>query len=370
VVMRIAWLGPVIDESDANGLIAFSPAANEWQLGLATALQRLGSKLTVIGHVPQSAWPNGPLWASGRGMSVARKLDGSIAGYCNLPVLRMISRGFEYKRLLRKHLAHGRFDYVFTYNADPAQIDAARDARRRYGSRWICVHADGAPVEGSDGYIVLNWQCAEAARARAKVLHVDGGVDYCERGADSAEANPGKARHILYAGAWTRFSGAFALVRAFRQLREPDVRLHLCGPGDRIAIEREIGFDRRIVLHGLLARDVLDSLMRSATMFVNPRPMTEPLNRFNFPSKLLCYLAYARPIVSTRCHGLAPEYDEVLEYSAGEHPSQLADTISQTLRWEHDRYATRCRLLDQFARSRSWEMQARRVMDWLTTVPL
>jgi glycosyltransferase involved in cell wall biosynthesis len=368
MTLRIAWLGPMMEESDAAGLVAFSHAASDWQARLAAALQELGASITVFSHVPQAIWPRDPLLSRARGRSIPRGLRGEFAGYWNLPSVRITSRARSYKRLLCAHSERQPFDYIFTYNADGAQLDAARDARSRYGSRWICIHADGPPVKGADGYIVLSWQCFEAERVRSRAIHIDGGVSCQEAAAKPRETSPGEPRRIVYAGSWTKYTGVFALVEAFSLLRDTSLRLHLCGKGDHVALERAISGDDRIILHGLLERDRLDEVMASATVFVNPRPVSGYLIQFTYPSKLLQYIGYCRPIVSTPCHGLAPEYDELIEFSAGEGASQLAEAIDQTLCWDPRRYMSRCRELAEFAQSRTWSIQANRIIRWIASV--
>jgi len=53
---------------------------------------------------------------------------------------------------------------------------------------------------------------------------------------------------------------------------------------------------------------------QNAFAFVNPRPVNIRMGETNFPSKILEYLSYCKPILSTKSPGLAPYYDNLLFY--------------------------------------------------------
>jgi glycosyltransferase involved in cell wall biosynthesis len=66
----------------------------------------------------------------------------------------------------------------------------------------------------------------------------------------------------------------------------------------------------------------------------------------NFPSKVLDYMSYGRPIVSTQAPGLGPAFDDVLVFSEGDEPQQLAQAIDRVLGWspsECTQFADLCR---------------------------
>jgi len=49
--------------------------------------------------------------------------------------------------------------------------------------------------------------------------------------------------------------------------------------------------------------------MRSAWIYVNPRSLAEESVQNTFPSKILEYLRYGKPILSTKTSGIGSKYD-------------------------------------------------------------
>ena len=78
----------------------------------------------------------------------------------------------------------------------------------------------------------------------------------------------------------------------------------------------------------------LAELGSAADVLVNPRPIDFEDNRTNFPSKILDYLSYKRPIVSTRTDGVGPGYDELVRFTASDDPSDIATAIDDVLRMD------------------------------------
>jgi glycosyltransferase involved in cell wall biosynthesis len=64
---------------------------------------------------------------------------------------------------------------------------------------------------------------------------------------------------------------------------------------------------------------------------VNPRPSRLIENRYNFPSKLMEYLAAGRPIISTATSDVADHYGDRLVVLADETPAGLARCIEDTI---------------------------------------
>jgi glycosyltransferase involved in cell wall biosynthesis len=113
-------------------------------------------------------------------------------------------------------------------------------------------------------------------------------------------------------------------------------------------------------------RDRLAGLMGQADIFVNPRPSMIPENRANFPSKLLEYLSWGRPVISTLTPGVPPSYRSILIPVEDEDAEGLATTIENTLALgsrELDRMGERIR--DYVSENLLWSIQARRLRNWL-----
>jgi glycosyltransferase involved in cell wall biosynthesis len=117
---------------------------------------------------------------------------------------------------------------------------------------------------------------------------------------------------------------------------------------------------------GFVSEEKLISLSRQADIFVNPRPSSIPGNERNFPSKILEYLTFGKPVVSTWTPGLAPEYRDVLIVPDEENPQCLAQTIDRVFAWESQDLENNFFRTKLFLETtRTWELQARRLLEWL-----
>ena len=67
--------------------------------------------------------------------------------------------------------------------------------------------------------------------------------------------------------------------------------------------------------------------MKSSRVLINPRPASLPEHRYNFPSKILEYLAVGRPVISTATSDVAKEYGAYLILLDTETPQALAHLI-------------------------------------------
>jgi glycosyltransferase involved in cell wall biosynthesis len=72
-------------------------------------------------------------------------------------------------------------------------------------------------------------------------------------------------------------------------------------------------------------------MLQKAAVLVNPRPSRLLENRYNFPSKLMEYLAAGRPILSTSTSDVAEHYGSALIVLADETPEGLARCIERSV---------------------------------------
>ena len=371
------WLGPVVGEREMLDSPALSPAANRWQLGLLRALAADGLAIRVVSYLPERAWPRGPLWKPGLPRSPVPDLDVSSVGFLNVPGLRQGSLGRGHRRLIRRELAGGLApSAIFTYNAPEGPARAALELQETLGIPWFAVVADvdgqasRASVDAylervhrAAGRVVLSWAVFQQT-AREPRIHLDGGVTSV-RPASAA----GQSRAVLYTGMLGKHGGVDLLLRAFRTLPDPGTELWICGKLPSEEFLRQAGEDSRVRYFGAVTEAELVSLSDRAALFVNPRPEAIRESVFNFPSKILEYLSYAKPVVSTWTPGLAPEYREVLLVADDSSPASLARKITEVLAWgSQDRLAYGETVATFLREKRLWSVQATRLRRWVESL--
>ena len=117
---------------------------------------------------------------------------------------------------------------------------------------------------------------------------------------------------------------------------------------------------------GLVSEFELKKIYETAYIFINPRPSYLSGSSMNFPSKVLEYLSYGKPVISTWTSGLSPNYAEILEILEEETEDCLARTITNVLRWSKKRRAKNHDKIAQFLKDhKTWDLQAKRLIRWL-----
>lgn len=364
----LLWAGGIFDASALHGRAAVTPSARRWQKGLVSGIVRAGWPVYTVGHVPEPSWPRGPARAPGAPLEPG--IEGSTVSYWNLPLARGLSLSRRYRRAYGAIRAErGRPAAVLAYNAYPHNVMLGRGALAD-GVPWVPIVAD-VPQTGrgrsrhdrailsAPGRVFLSWSMYEACE-RAPSLHLDGGLD----GMRAAEPDVAECPVVAYTGALNRWGGVARLVEGFRGL-EADAELWICGKGADPALEEAAAADRRIRLLGFVDERRLESVCRRASVFVNPRPSDRMENHANFPSKVLEYLSWGTPVVSTWTGGLSPEYRDVLVVVDDDTPAGLANAIRGVLGWSAERRRSYRERVEAFVEGRSWDVQADRLVGWL-----
>ena len=372
---RFLWLNGVFDEVTVQNFKSISPASNYWQSGFLKTLIRLGDQVYLIGCPAERLWPLGRLILRKKHATVLQGLDGRVIGYINFPKLREATQYWNLLGAARKYIdGHSqRPDYSVVFSClhaewdETPEIRVAKYLRKHFGVPWICIVADGATPPGADKYVFLPWANYMSARPSTIRIHLDGGIAEAKGEASlrfSINASSG-SKALMYMGALTEHGGVLQLARAFTCLAERDVELWICGRGYNPELERIAIKDPRIKLKGFVDSIELDRLAQAAYAFINPRPSSFAPNQLNFPSKLLHYLEYGKPVLSTHTEGLSPSYSEVLCTIPDETESALRCAIIEVLALPADTYDKICESILRFNETHTWTYQVNRFQIWL-----
>jgi glycosyltransferase involved in cell wall biosynthesis len=96
-------------------------------------------------------------------------------------------------------------------------------------------------------------------------------------------------------------------------------------------LKRQAASDTRIRFFGFVTEQQYSEMLQRAALLVNPRPSRLLENRYNFPSKLMEYLAAGRPIISTATSDVAEHYGSDVIVLEDETPQGLAHCIERSI---------------------------------------
>ncbi len=358
------------------GCPGLSLAGNRWQSGFIKALQDEGGDVECLGAFTEPMWPRGSFRVGKSRARLAPFTGGKLVSYINLPGLRRPMKGWLCLRAYEDSIKRGnRPAMAVSYNLAPQTSWVGHRALKRDGIPWISIIADlrdpGDEWERLDwrgkeasGTVFLSWGAFQDFHFTPK-LHLDGGISGLRPAGD---APAGKTRFV-YTGLLTEQAGVPLLMRAFRRVPGDHVELLLTGKWRHPEVDRILREDKRARYLGALPEAELEKVCASASCFVNPRSSRIAENRYNFPSKLLEYLSYSKPVMSTWTPGLAPEYRGLLIIPEEETPEAWAKAMSDFAARPPDAHQNRRAAIRDFVlEKRLWEMQIKRFLRWAETI--
>lgn len=370
----IIWIGSVFSNEDVLKNRAISPAGNKWQLNFIYALINMGTKVVNIGHYPERAFPKGKLFVNKHKSKIPENINFVSSSYVNLPFLRIIIWNISYFLKLKRQLSkyQNKPNYIISYNTYSYNILPLLYAKYIRKIKWISLVAD--PMNDktnkinpfnhlANGNVFLSWDLFNNSTSKNK-LHLDGGINRIA--GLNLQVLKTNDRYILYTGAIARHTGIELLINAFKLIKTTNLKLVICGKGENYLLTKAIEQNPRIIFLGMVNEEKLSSLYDNAYIFINPRLIEEKTNGSNFPSKILEYLAFCKPIISTYTGGIHPNYKEVIDFIENDDPQELADRIDEIASWDRLEYIVKCNQIKSFiAKNNLWTKLASEFESWV-----
>ena len=369
----IIWIGSVFNDENVLKNIAISPAGNKWQLNFINALIDKGNKVVNVGHYPARVFPFGKLFVNKREALIPDTIRLLCSSYLNLPIIRIIGLNLLYTIKLASLFCNNKEKpiYVISYNTYCYSIIPLLYIKYLKKIKWISLVAD--PINNNTNRVnpfnslayanvYLSWKLFMSSCSRNK-FHLDGGINKI------VELNPkilkNEERFILYTGAVARYTGIELLVNAFNIIKDKDIKLVICGKGSNELLAKSLKTNSRITYLGMVNENKLVSLYYNAYMFINPRLVKEKANSSNFPSKLIEYMVYCKPIISTFTGGIHPIYKEIINFIKTENPQELADKIDEIASLNDLKYIQISERIKSFVeKNKTWHKLALAFDDW------
>lgn len=310
---KIFWIGPVVHTENDLSSNAMSPAANKWQLEFIDALLDNRYSVTCLSYIPFQTWPFGKIWVKYPDDSKQIKRFNIIsAEYINLLFIRELWIVFSILFKLKINKNFTKIDYIFTYNPLLRHRLLANLLKLFRNYKWISIVADDIAKGSPDITVFLSYGYYQRFDKKNKYF-LDGGIHSINKTLDLI--NKEKTKILLYAGAISKWTGIIEFTNIFQDVFEEfNVELHIYGKGNSKEIETIAKRNARIKFFGFVSDEELHIACKKAFAFINPRPVNISLGENNFPSKLLMYLSYIKPILTTKTQGISPDYDNILNY--------------------------------------------------------
>ena len=177
------------------------------------------------------------------------------------------------------------------------------------------------------------------------------------------------AHAVYFAGSLSESAGVSLLLDAIPHVTDPTLEFWFSGRGPLEGrLKQQAASDPRVRFFGFVSDDEYSTMLQKAAVLVNPRPSRLLENRYNFPSKLMEYLAAGRPILSTATSDVAEHYGSDLIVLEDETPQGLARCIESSAAIPAEERAA----LGARARSAvdgvTWRTEAERIIEFIATL--
>jgi hypothetical protein len=340
---------------------------------LLRGLLSIDADVQVFAPIWDTLFPKGKLWP-GDQKYLDATINQTLISYTNLPLCRTASVGMSVAKAIKKRLDTGERPLaVLTYNTYPHYVKAMEIVKHRFPEvPWVNVILDmDDPIQDdwqafnvstrhSDGCVFLSWWGFENAPFDKK-LHLDGGCDEFVE-CDSAGSIEKK---FVYAGKYVGYGGITDILNAIKSTENPNLRFEFFGKERCEALENLAAIDSRIRIRGFVEECELESACRNAHAFLAPREIAFQGTRMIFPSKILFFLKFGKPIISPLLPGMSPEYASLLispSDSTATSWSSSINHVAQMKSCDLETIATRIRI---FLNRRTWQSQSNRLLDFI-----
>lgn len=349
---KILWLGPIVDPEKQTLTNAISPAANTWQLEFIKGLIDNSISVTILTYMPDQVWPKGKIWIKyPSNETLNNKVENINVGYLNLYLIRdvWIPCALFIKTVFKTNLK--KTNFFFSYNV-PFRHRLFAIFIKFFSPhiKWLSIIADIGSKGNPDYHIFLSYDYFKKFPNNKKIF-LDGGIPIIND--DIATKVETQQKVLLYAGSISEWTGIEDFCSLFDSISSQlDIELHIYGKGKSVQLNSLVERNPKIKFFGFVSDSELHLACQNAYAFINPRPLDAHQGENNFPSKLLMYLAYKKPILSTKTPNLSPSYDLLLNYYYG--IDSLKAELQSIIR-SKELYQLKKNSISKYTKQNSWK---------------
>lgn len=365
--MKFLFLGTLYDKKYENDYlnkskIGLQGAANTFQWNLIDGIDACVEEddFTIYNTIPMGTYPKyyKELIIKSKEWSHREKADDFEIGYINLPIIKQLSRYYNYKKAILKWIkSDNEPKAIILYSLYLPIIIALRQVKKRYPETKISIivtDIDGEygilpknpisavfvkkygknvidNIEFVDSFVLLTDAMKIPLKIKDKPYIVVEGIasEKCNVGNSGKHSySRGNKKIILYTGTLLEEYGIRSLLEAFEKIDNVEYELWICGSG---GIENEISSivkrDNRIKFYGYVSKEKIIDLHQQATILINPRTNEGNYIKYSFPSKTMEYMISGKPVIMYKLYGIPDEYDDFLYYVKDNTVDSLKNTI-------------------------------------------
>lgn len=367
----IVWLGSVFDENTLKQQENISPAGNKWQKNIIDSIINNNYEIHCFGHLAERIYPYGKLFISKK---TGKKLFNNIGiSYVNLPFIRNIMINFSILIKFISHLkSHSKPECVISYNIYDYNCVTALIIKKIYKIPWVILVADPKNdktdeihyfAKHADKFVFLSWILYKNSFYKHK-LHLDGGINEIKQISTSNQLES----FILYSGKLAKHTGLHLLIDAYNEIIDPNFKLYISGNGNSKYLDNAVKFNLNIINKGFLTETELIHYSSNALILINPRLISHETNFSNFPSKILEYLSFCRPIISTKTPGISHDYESVINFIYSDNKEELKDKILEIISWSEEKRFENSQMIAEFNTFKRWDYQAKKLIKFINGV--
>jgi hypothetical protein len=342
-----------------NRYIAISPAANLWQKNFINALISNNYKILIITYLPMQSWPKGKLWSK-MSKNDIDDLGNNVftVSFLNIPLIRDLWIPLA---ITLKSLKYKNYN-VITYNPVFRHTFFAKISNFLNKNSWISIIADDK-FKGKPTYSIFLSRGYFDSFVINNKFHFDGAIEY-KISNSVYESSP---KVLLYAGSITKWTGIEDFTIMFNNIsNQINLELHIYGKGNSSIIQEISNRNSKIKFMGFQDENNLDQACSNAFAFINPRPLLVKNGDNNFPSKLLLYASYTKPILSTKTLGLSDEICNILNIYNPEKPQDLLMLINDISIKEN--YMEAIEKIKNYNQINTWENKIKVLFDNINNI--
>lgn len=383
--MNIMFIGGMYDNLHLPEILSYSKqhsdfAANLFQKRILQGFEQLSIPLHVVSLPFIKAYPFGSKKIHFDGFNKEDKTGWTYLNFCNIFGIRNFSRRNAVYNAIIKYASSVEGDILLIlYSPHTPFIEAAAKAKRKISRLKICIVIPDCPQymnlsehipiyyrvakcldikryykfqTYADSFILLTKHMASLLAVNGRPFEVLEGIAESDTHSTVKKLkfeNP----TIAYTGTLHEAFGVINLVHSFMTIKDPSLRLIICGTGDATdKILRCAQVDTRIDFRGIVSPDEAKDIIQRAHVLVNPRQNNSEYTKFSFPSKYVEYLLSGNPVVGYKLDGMPEVYGEFIHYVEDNTIECLAETILNVLKLEQEAIEFRAEMAKRYITSK------------------